>query len=168
MAGASPTGFHRTPNPTVLFANTLRNMDITKQSFGEAFSVLAHEANISQDKFQIKGSALGSKFEIQFLGEYQTGRRYATQFLLSLRLGGGEYKKQEASTPDDGKVQFFVNPDKNGAQVRMEIQAKALRDILGEVCLGKQFFLRRSEGTIFVDRRPLVAVQVQSQDESRL
>ncbi len=50
----------------------------------------------------------------------------------------------------------------------MEIQAKALRDLLGEVCPGKQFFPRRSEGTIFVDRRPLVAVQVQSQDESRL
>ncbi len=63
------------------------NADVTKASITTAFADLAAEAGISSGKFNVKGNELGSNFEIQFGGDFETGRRYATQFLLSLRLG---------------------------------------------------------------------------------
>ncbi len=92
----------------------------------------------------------------------------ANQYLLSLRRGPGDFKTQEVATPDGPKVTFYVNPDKNGATVRMEILAKQLVGVIRELCPQKQFFLRRNEGTIFVDRRPLVRVIVESQESTVL
>ncbi len=48
------------------------------------------------------------------------------------------------------------------------MQAKALLGIVRDFCPNEHFFLRRAEGPFFVDRRPLVAVQILSQEESRL
>ena len=77
-------------------------------------------------------------------------------------------KAQEVLAPDGSKTTFYVNPDKNGAMVRMEILSKKLIEVIRELCPSKEFFLRRNEGTIFVDRRPLVRVVVESQESTVL
>ena len=164
----SVQGFMRAIDPTILYINIDKGTDVTLENLKKSFTELAVEANILESNFKIIGSDLASKFQVKFLGDFNTAKSRATQFTLSLRLGPGEYKKQETITPNGVSVSFFVNPDKNAAQVRTEVLAKKLRDYLGEICSGKTFFLRRSDGTIFEDRRALVQVQVLSNSNTRL
>ncbi len=49
-----------------------------------------------------------------------------------------------------------------------EVLTKELRDHLANILPAKEFFCRRAEGTIFVDRRPLVQVVVETEDEAKL
>ncbi len=163
-----PTGFFRDTNKTILYVTTQGATDVTKDSIKHAVSVLALEANIVEDDFEVLGENLGSKFEISFVGTFSGAAAKANQYLLSLRRGPGDFKTQEVVTPAGPKVTFYVNPDKNGATVRMEILSKQLLGVIRELCPQKQFFLRRNEGTIFVDRRPLVRVLVESQESTVL
>ncbi len=108
------------------------------------------------------------QFSIKFGGDYRTGAAAAAQFIVSLKLGPGKFKEQKALTPEGGKATFFVNPDKNGAQVRKEVQSKGLLDLMGPLKPDKKFFLRREAGVVFLDRKPLVSVVVVSESYSRL
>ena len=164
----SVQGFMRAIDPTILYINIDKGTDVTLENLKKSFTELALEANLVESNFKVLGSDLASKFQVKFLGDFNTAKSRATQFTLSLRLGPGEYKKQETITPNGVSVSFFVNPDKNAAQVRTEVLAKKLRDHLGEICPGKSFFLRRSDGTVFEDRRALVQVQVISNSNTRL
>ncbi len=163
-----PTGFFRDTNKTILYVTTEGAKDVTKDNIKHAVSVLALEANIGEEDYEIIGENLGPKFEVSFTGTFSGAAAKANQFLLSLRRGPGDFKTQEVVTPAGPKVNFYVNPVKNGATIRMEILSKQLLGVIRELCPQKQFFLRRNEGTIFVDRRPLVRVLVESQESSVL
>jgi hypothetical protein len=89
------------------------------------------------------------------------------QFYNSLKLGKGRWKPQLATGPD-GKVQFFVSPDKNPSQVLREILAKKLMHILTPMMPGKQIFVRKSTGSLFVDRRVVVSIRVLAENDARL
>ena len=145
-----------------MFVTTDGAKDVTKDSIKLAVSALALEANIGEDDFEVIGENLGSKFEISFVGTISGAAAKANQYLLSLRRGPGDFKTQEVATPDG------PNSGKNGATVRMEILAKQLVGVIRELCPPQQFFLRRNEGTIFVDRRPLVRVIAESQESTVL
>ena len=109
---------------------------------------------------------MDSSFEIRFKGPFDTARARATQFSLSLKLGAGKYKDQFVMSPNLVETKFYLNPDKNGCQVRKEVLTKSLKSYLGEHLPQEEFFMRRSDGVIFHGRRPLVQVVVVAEEAS--
>ena len=70
---------------------------------------------------------------------------------------------EDSRGPDpSGSVhRYYIVPDKNPAQVRKEVLAKQLqKGIVGLQGWAKPIFVRKSSGTLLVDRRPLVSVNV--------
>jgi hypothetical protein len=66
------------------------------------------------------------------------------------------------------KTQFFVGPDKNGAQVKREVLAKHLRVLVQSHVQGKEVWCKKATGTLFVDKRRLVTIHVQDESSARL
>ena len=160
--------FWRTPDQSIVFFTTSANKGVTKEKAKAAFDSLLEDANVPPDSFTFNGDQLASKFEIKFSGPFGTARARTSQLLLSLRLGPGNYKELLVDGPDGTKIQYYLNPDKNGSMVRREILTKHLTSAMGELLPGKQFFARRSEGLVFVDRRPIAQVHITSPTDARL
>jgi hypothetical protein len=79
------------------------------------------------------------------------------------------WKEQTVETATaGGRIQFYVNPDKNGSMVRMEIVGKALCTFLESSVANKKFYLRNQTGTVFVDKRPLFSVVITGELSGRL
>ena len=62
--------------------------------------------------------------------------------------------------PEGGTHTFYINVDKNPATIRKEVLAEELKKILEPLVPDKDLFVRKSSGSIMVDRRPLVSVKV--------
>ncbi len=129
--------FWRTPDPSIVFFTTSANKGVTKEKAKAAFDSLLEDANVPPDSFTFNGDQLASKFEIKFSGPFGTARARTSHLLLSLRLGPGNYKELLVDGPDGTKIQFYLNPDKNGSMVRREILTKHLTSAMGELLLGK-------------------------------
>ena len=61
-----------------------------------------------------------------------------------------------------------LNEGSRSAQVRKEVLAKGLKGILQATSIEKEFFVRRQDGLVFVDRRPLVSVKIIDEQKTRL
>ena len=160
--------FFRKPDPSVLFCNVIDKAQVTRAKFHEAIVVLAGEANIVEDDFDVIGDSLDDRFELRFKGSHATASSKALQFYQSLQLGKGKWKEQVVRDAQNIPLQFFVQPDKNGAQVRKEVLAKHLREIVQPLIAEKQIYIKKSTGTLFVDRRPLVSIFVTGEFSARL
>ena len=160
------SAFYRKPDPTKLFINTKDRVLVARDKVYEAIVALAGEAGIAEDHFDFVGDALDNRFEMVFKGNSAAPR--ALQFFQSLQLGRGKWKKQEVIDDLDEIVQFFVQPDKNGAQTRREILAKNLKDIIQPLIGTKQVFVRKSTGSVMVDRRVLATVFINGEQSARL
>ena len=66
--------------------------------------------------------------------------------------------------------QFYIQPDKNGAQTRKEILAKAIKNILEADVAGAntQFLVRKSTGSVMVDRKVLCSVVIVDENTSKI
>ena len=98
-------------------------------------------------------------------------QRGQSNFLIpldSLRLGGGKYKEQLVLSPDNIKIQFFLNPDNPPCQVRKEILGKSLLEILQKAKPESSFTLQRVGAKIWADKRPLCTVKILSENEARI
>ncbi len=158
------SNFYRKPDPTKLFLNTRDRVCVSRDNFVAAIVTLAGEAGISEEHFDLQGDALDNRFEMLFKGQSAAPR--ALQFYQSLQLGRGKWKVQEVT--DDLEIQFFVQPDKNGAQIRREVLAKNLKDILLPLVGTKQVFLRKSTGSLLVDRRVLASIFITGELSARI
>ncbi len=165
---SSGNNFFRVPNPTILYISTFEAKDVAKEKVAKAFGDLTADANINDADYQLHGDPIGNKFEVDFTGTISAAKAKATQLLQSLRLGPGSYKEICVDSPGGTQTRIFVNPDKNGAMVKREILSKLLAKELGEIKPEKQFFARRSEGIIFVDRRPIVQINVTGPESATL
>ena len=160
--------FFRTPDPTTLFLALAENLNTSKKLVLEALEPVCADASITKHDFVLHGEELGNKFELKFQGSHFSAKAKATQLLQSLRLGPGSWKPLQVRLPTGIFTNFYLNPDKSGSQVRKEILAKKLCQLFNEKVEGKTFFCRRADGIVFVDRRPLVKVVVESRDSSSL
>ena len=129
---------------------------------------LAADADLSPNLFKVLGDPLGSRAEVRFLGDEDIAAKRAKQLLDSLKLGGGKYKEQAVLSPDNAKVQFFLNPDKSPCQVRKEILGKSLLEILQKEKTEITFTLQRVDARIWADKKPLCSVKILSENEARI
>ena len=156
--------FWRKPDPTILYCNVHAGVQVSRESFYKSVVKLATEINLDEQDYQLTGDELDDRFELKFLEPSAAAK--CLQFHQSLNLGRGKRKTTEVPDPAGGSSHtFYVNPDKNGAQVKKEVMAKHLRDIITPLLPeGKQVFLRRTTGSIMVDRRVLVNVVVRDEN----
>ena len=174
VAGGSPgmvpdvtaAGFFRKPDPTKLYCNVHDMVQVSRVSFHAAVVALAAEVGITDDHFDLVGEPLDNRFEIQFTGPSAPAR--ALQFYQSLQLGRGKWKPQNVTDDLDEQHQFYVQPDKNGAQIRREVLSKGLKEIVQSAVPGKQFFVRKSTGSVMVDRRVLCTAFITGEQSARI
>ena len=123
---------------------------------------------MSPSLFEVMGDPLGNRVEVRFAGDERSASQRAKQLLDSLKLGGGKYKEQLVLSPDNDKIQYFLNPDKPPCQVRKEIWGKSLLEILQKAKPDSTFTLQRVEAKIWADKRPLCTVKILSENEARI
>ena len=61
-----------------------------------------------------------------------------------------------------------MQPDKNGAQIKREILSKELASIFSTIVPTSTFFVRKSTGSVFVDRRVLATVFVTGENQAKI
>ena len=86
----------------------------------------------------------------------------------SLYLGRGKFKVQSVNDDQDVSHKFYVSIDKNPAQIRKEVLAKRLQTIITPMCSGKETAVKKSSGSVMVDKRVLVSVQLTGEESARL
>ena len=63
---------------------------------------------------------------------------------------------------------YYINPDKNGCQVRREILCKDLKDIVAPHIQDQNIFIQKSTGSIMVQRRVLASIVVTGTISARI
>ena len=120
------------------------------------------------DDFKVIGDELDDRFDIQFLGD--NAERSARTFYDSLSLGRGNWKEQSVAGPDPGrgKVQFFISPDKNPAQVRKEVLSQKLQVYIQSLLPEETIYVKKTEGVLRARKQKLVTVCVVDEVSCRL
>jgi hypothetical protein len=159
--------FWRKPDPTILFCNTMGRIQVCRKKFNAAIVNLMAEANVAESEFELRGNPMDSNFEIKFIS--RSAAAQALQFYQSLQLGRGKWKTQQVPDAENRQVQFFVNPDKNAATIKKEVLCKALKDIIVPMLPeGKLMFVRKSTGSVMVDRKVMASVVIIDENNQRL
>ena len=166
--GGRSGGFYRIPDKTVLFANSKLRVKVSSMLFGQAILQLARDVNLCADDFKVIGNELDDRFDIQFLGD--NAERSAHSFYDSLSLGRGIWKEQSVAGPDPegGKVQFYISPDKNPAQVRKEVLSRKLQTYIQSLLPEETIFVKKTEGVLRARKRKVVTVCLVDEVECRL
>ena len=160
--------FNRAPDATKLFCNIHDRVQVAKTKFREKLQVLVAEAGLNESDFTLVGDALDFRFEMQFTGDIRIASIKAKQFHTSLQLGRGKWKPQLVEDSLGAEHKFYVNPDKNAAQVRKEVLAKRLQSIISPMCPGKDIYIKKSSGTLYNERRAVVSVILTGEESARL
>ena len=162
------TGFNRDVNLSTLFCNTDNQIKVARSKFHESVVKLAAEAGLADDTFNVVGDPLDNRFEIFWNGDPRTARDRCSHFFQSLQLGRGKWKPQVVLDDQSQEVKFYVGPDKNPCQVRREVLAKSLKDLVSKAIPDVNIFIKKSAGTLYIDKRPLVTVHISGPESARL
>ena len=160
--------FNRIPDATKLFCNVHDRVQVAKSKFRENLLVLVAEAGLKESDFTLVGDALDYRFEMQFSGDARFAPVKAQQFLSSLSLGRGRYKPQFVECAENKQHKFYVNPDKNPAQTRKEVLAKRLQTIISPMRADKEFFVKKSSGSIYCESRVVATVFLTGEESARI
>ena len=130
--------------------------------------VLVFEAGLKESYFTLLGDALDFRFEMVFTGDLHLAPVKAQQFHSSLNLGRGKYKPQLVECAEHKENKFYVNPDKNPAQVRKEVLAKRLQCIVSPMRVDKTFYVKKSSGSVYCDKRCVATIVLTGEESARI
>ena len=65
-------------------------------------------------------------------------------------------------------IQFYINLDKNGINIRTEVLTKGITDALNQANLDKTFMCSRTAGLVYCNRRALARIIVTGEESARL
>jgi hypothetical protein len=94
-------------------------------------------------------SEAGKNFTLQFTET--SGATHAKQFLDSLKLPKGEWKRIKVDRPGGAPADIYINPDKSPLQKAKERKLKILKDLLEEHCPNHPYRKFNGDGTIVVN-----------------
>lgn len=81
--------------------------------------------------------------------------RFADQAFVEFEDEAGRWRDLEVVLATSGSTRIFLGRDKSPAQVAVEIKGKRLAQRVAARMTGKDACLRRSDGVVALDRRPL-------------
>ena len=142
--------FNRAPDATKLFCNIHDKVQVARNHFREKLLVWVLESGLKEEEYSLIGDPLDSRFEIQLAGDNRIASVRAKQFHTSLQLGRGKWKTQEVEDSLGTNHKFYINPDKNPAQMRREVLAKRLQGIISTHCIDKAYFVKNLQVHYFV------------------
>ena len=160
--------FNRVPDATKLFCNIHDRVQVAKTKFREKMLVLVFEAGLKESDFTLLGDALDFRFEMVFSGDLHLASVKAQQFHSSLNLGRGKYKPQFVECAESKEHKFYVNPDKNPAQVRKEVLAKRLQSFFSPMRVDKTFYVKKSSGSVYCDNRCVATIVLTGEESARI
>ena len=166
--GAFGAGFYRNIDQCLVLINTLEHKKVGREALWQALTPLLADAGIVGTSVFLSGDTMDDAFELKFLGEEAVARQHCKHFLASLSLGRGKYKSQTVRDSEGQAIQFFCQPDKNPCQVRREVLAKKLQSHIATLVPDATIWVRKATGTILINKRPLVSVLVQNEEEAIL
>ena len=117
------------------------------------FRFWVFEAGPKEGDFSILGDSLDIRFEMQFAGDLRIASISTLLFYESSRLCRGQWEKQVVVDDQDNEIKCCVAPDKNPCQMRREIISKNLQKIVAWKAVDKQFFLKKTTGSIYENKR---------------
>ena len=167
-ASVTNSGFHRTPDPTVLYINVHDRTKVPCRLFHDSIAKLASDVGLDSDAFTLRGDELDNRFELRFVGPRPTATSRCLQFFQSLSLGRGKYKETNCLDETGQSHKYYINPDKNMAQVRREILCKELKEIVAPLVANKDIFVQKTTGSLMIDRRVLCSVVVTGPIQARI
>ena len=100
---------------------------------------------------------MGHFFKLSFGNATGPGR---VNEILKMLFVNGKWRPIFAKGPENEQVQVFLNPDKNGRQVKTEGATKRLGDYFRELLGDHKVSARREEGIISVDGAKLAMVVI--------
>ena len=152
--------FHRTPDPTRLYVNIHNKAMVPLVSFNSAFEALAADCGQDPNLFEVTGDALDNRFDIRYLGPKGAATAACLTLYQSIFLGRGKYKETVCKDERNNAHKFYINPDRNGCQIRREILCKELSKILSACLPRERFVVQKTSGSVLFQRRVLATVIV--------
>jgi len=166
-ADVATSPFWRKPDPTILFTNVHDRVELNLRTIYKSVVELAAAANISESEYSFQGDHLDNIFDLKFTGP--SAAQHCLRFHKPLQLGRGRWKIQEVPDPPGTVHKFYVAADKNEAQVRKEVLAKQFKAAIENMeGWSKPIFVRKSSGTLLVDRRRLVSISIIDEHKASL
>ena len=152
--------FHRTPDPTKLYVNIHNRAFVPITSFNTAFEKLAADCGQDPNLFEVTGEVLDNRFDIQYIGPKGAATGHCLTLFQSLYLGRGKHEGTRCLDEKNNYHKFYINPDRNGAQIRREILSKEVAKILQSAFPSHTFFVQKSTGSVYWQRQVLGTVVV--------
>ena len=163
-AWAPSTGFDRAPDPTVIKV-TCHKSTVLRTDVKDFVLKQLSEAGLDQCSITVKGIASANSFDVKFDGELQRCCSQVKQLLDSQKVDKGIWKQHTMRGTDDQPYPVYINPDKNGRQVKSEVAMSKVVRKFKELhpSLKDKIAQFKDSGLIQLHWKPLVRVVVESQ-----
>ena len=148
------------PDPTKLFVNIHNKAMVPLVQFNFAFAALAADCGQDPNIFEVTGDPLDNRFDIRYIGPKRSATANCLTLFRSIYLGSGKHKETVCLDEKNNYHKFYINPDRNGAQIRRGILCKELSKILSACFPQASFFVQKSSGSVLYQRRVLATVVV--------
>jgi len=163
-AWAPSTGFDRAPDPTVIKI-TCHKSTVLRTDVKDFVLKQLSEAGLDQCDITVKGIASANSFDVKFDGELQRCCSQVKQLLDSQKIEKGVWKQHTMRGTDGQPYPVYINPDKNGRQVKMEVAMSKVVRKFKELHPGLKDKIAqfKDSGLIQLHWKQLVRVVVESQ-----
>ena len=112
----------------------------------------------SEDVACLEGKELGRRFVLSFKGAPGIASLRVRKALDSLRISPGKWFDFTVLAPDNSSQRLNVGPDKNGKQIRMEVEGRKLLTALKLEYPALRLFLNKATGAISCQFQDIVRV----------
>jgi hypothetical protein len=129
--------FERSPDLSILVVGTDGDRQVSLESAKAGAAALCNVAAVPADMCivtSVKGTPIDSKFIFKFgNGDVTTGKAQRDKAKLALKQPDGTFENLYFEAPDKSQVKVYLNPDRNGRNIRTRVLARKLMDAVKQV-----------------------------------
>ena len=157
----APTYWDRLPDPSILCVSTLARAKVSRKAVEDCLLLYFVECGYNTTDFQVDGPDVGNTFKAHFFGaDIAASSRYVKNCLQMQKQSDGSYKRFSVLDPSGAQVQIFINPDKNGHQIKTESCTNRLCKLIKGKCPNVPVYPRKLEGILSSDFQVLAVLRI--------
>ena len=150
----SDESFNRKVDATILRISS--KAILAKSAVQSCIASWLGEADLDTSQYELQGLDSSKKFVLQFKANAGTAKSRASKAFGLLRGSDGKWKDFSVSKPSGGEERLFISRDKNGAQVKRELDTRRLAGAWRAVCTDRpDFHVNKSEASFLSIGCPL-------------
>jgi len=120
-----------------------------REALIDVLDKMLEEANLTLSEYEVTPKAnCGKDYTLTFKGESASVK--ARQFLDSMRLKEGGWKRHTVARPDNSSEPLYFNPDKSSNEKARERKLKILHQLLQQALPDAQFTKKIRDGNILI------------------